>query len=967
MKSENRPALRRRALCLAVSGLLGGLATGGTALGQDQDDQEVIVVTGTRIRTPGFESNSPIQSITAQDLEITQPTALEEFFKKLPGAIPAIGPGTNNGSNGGASIDLRGLGSNRNVVLVDGRRLTPADLDGRTDTNFIPLALIERVDIITGGASAVYGADAVSGAVNVILRRDFEGVEVSANYGEASGEGDASRQNYEVTLGSNLEDGRGNVVVSIGRTRVEPLRQDARALGRFSLSSTNGAVQGSGTATPVVINNVVPGQISLTTGGIVPIYNTYNFQPDNFYQTALDRYQATAIGRYDVTDRIEVYSSLMYARSDVFSQIAPSGSFLNNYAVPIGNPFLPAAARAQICAAATPVIAPAACVAGPGGTTEVTLSLGRRFEELGPRMQNFENNAFDLVMGVRGEITDRWSYDTYWSYGEGEQTRTRDNWGSLSRVQQALRATNPNTCTNTANGCVPLNIFGALGSITQPMLNFINLDAITRTNVDQKVIQGSVSGDFGEAGLPWSDQPIGVAFGLEHRRLGAANASDGSSQVQGEVLGTGAPTPDRSGTVILDELFAELLLPIVSDKTLAQALDVELGVRTTDFEVRGGSTENYDSFKAGITWRPIDQLRVRLMRQRATRSPNINELFEPIVSGLSNLAVDPCQLALINVGQANTAGTLSNLCRQTGVPLSAIGALPAPSAGQINVRTGGNPNLGPEKADTETYGFVWTPTFADNLAITLDYYKIEINDAISSPTAPEILTGCYSAAANPGFVVNAACGLVLRDAVTGTFNGATAPGVVRALSNVGYYETDGYDLGATYRFAFENQRLGDLSISFNANFVDSWLFKSTAASPARDCLGFYSVACDTATNLTSGPRPETTWTQTTRWAFGKFDVALTWRNISSLIEEPGEAVFFAPFQSIPDYDYFDIGAGWDATEKLRVSLTMLNATDEDAPNVGQTIGGTSNNSGNSYPQSYDAIGRYLTLGVDMRF
>jgi outer membrane receptor protein involved in Fe transport len=966
MTIDKRPALRRKTLCLAVAGLLGTLA-GGQTLAQDD---EVIVVTGTRIRTPGFASNSPIQSVTAQDLEIVQPTALEEFFRKLPGAIPAIGPGTNNGSNGGASIDLRGLGSNRNVVLVDGRRLTPADLDGRTDTNFIPLALIERVDIITGGASAVYGADAVSGAVNVILRRDFEGVELSGNYGEALDEGDASRQNYEVTLGSNLADGRGNVAVSIGRTRVDPLRQDSRDIGRFSLSSTTGAVQGSGTATPVVLNNIIAGtQLDLRTGSptagtFVPIYNFYNFQPDNFYQTALDRYQATAIGRYEVTDRMEVYSNLMYTRADVFAQIAPSGSFLNNYAVPIGNPFLPAAARTQLCTAAA--IAPANCVVG--NPTEITMSLGRRFEELGPRMQNFENNAFQLTMGVRGDITDTWSYDTYWSYGEGEQTRTRDNWGSLSRLQQALRALNPNTCTNTANGCVPFNIFGPIGSITQPMLNFVNLDAITRTNVDQKVFEGSVSGDLGDAGLPWTDQPIGLAFGIEHRRMGAANASDGSSQLQGEVLGTGAPTPDRSGTIRLQELFAEMLLPIVSDKTGVRALDLELGVRRTDFEVSGGSDSKlYNSYKAGLAWAPVDQLRVRLMRQRATRSPNVNELFEPIVSGLSNLAVDPCQLALINQAQANTPGTLSNLCRLTGVPLATIGTLPAPSAGQINVRTGGNPRLGPEKADTETLGFVWTPNFADNLAITIDYYKIEINDAVSSPTAPEILNDCYSAAANPGFVFNSQCALVLRDPVTGTFNGATAPGVVRALSNVGYYETDGYDLGATYRFAFENARLGDLSIAFHANFVESWVFKSTPAAAPRDCLGYYSVACDTATNLTSGPRPETVWTQTTRWAFGKWDVALTWRNISELIEEPGGATFLPAFMQIPEYDYFDIGAGWDATEKLRVSLTMLNATDEDAPNVGQTIGGTSNNSGNTYPQSYDAIGRFLTLGFEMRF
>ena len=955
MKSFGKTARTSALLCGGVAATLVGSPA--------SQAQEEILVTGTRIRAPGVTANSPIQSVTSEDLEITQPTTVEEFFKKLPGAIPAIGPGTNNGSNGGASIDLRGLGSNRNVVLIDGRRVTPADLDGRTDTNIIPLALIERIDIITGGASAVYGSDAVSGAVNVITRRDFEGVELSATYGQ-SAESDAGRQTYDITVGSNLEDGRGNVALSLNYSKAEPLRQDARPIGKFSLSSTNGAVQGSGTATPVVINNLVPGQLQVSSGSIVPIYNTYNFQPDNFYQTALDRYQLTALGHYGVTDKMEVYANLMYSRNDVFSQIAPSGSFLNNYAVPIGNPFLPAAARQQICTAAA--IAPANCVAG--NPTEVTLSLGRRFEELGPRMQSFENSGFQSTLGVRGEINDHWSWDTYWSYGESEQTRTRDNWGSLSRLQQSLRALNPNACTNTTNGCVPFNIFGPLGSITQPMLNFVNLDAITRTNVDQKVFEGFVSGDLGDFGIPWSERPIGLAAGAEYRTLFAANASDGSSQIQGEVLGTGAPTPDRKGKVTLEELFAEIIVPIVTDKTLANSLSLEAGIRTTDFEVSGSSgVQSYDSYKFGGEWAPVDQFRIRFMRQHATRSPNINELFEPIVSGLSNLAVDPCQLALINQAQANTAGTLSNLCRLTGVPLATIGALPPPSAGQINVRTGGNPSLGPEKADTETIGFVWTPGFAENLTITLDYYNIQVKDAVSSPTATDVLNDCYSTARNPGLVLNAACGLVLRDTVTGTFNGATAPGVVRALSNVGYYETDGYDIGADYTLSFDNERLGDLMISFNANIVESWNFQATPSAVLRDCLGFYSVACDTATNVTSGPRPDLVWTETTRWMFGDFDLSLTWRNISELEEEPGGSTFLPAFMSIQEYDYFDLGFGWDATDSIRLSFTVLNLTDEEPPNVGQTIGGTSNNSGNTYPQSYDAIGQFYTLGVDMRF
>jgi iron complex outermembrane recepter protein len=963
--SPTRVAIRRALVVSAAASA--SLFCAVPALAQDDaaaDELSEVVVTGTRIRTPGLTANSPISSLSSEEIQRTQPVSVEEFFKTLPVAIPAIGAGTNNGSNGRASIDLRGLGANRNIVLIDGRRMVPADLDGRTDTNAIPLALIERVDIVTGGASAVYGADAVTGVVNFVLKQNFEGVEANATYGQ-SGESDAGRQNYDLTIGSNVADGRGNVVLSLGYTKVDELRQDARRIGRFSLSSTTGAIQGSGTTTPVVINNLVPGQINPATGTIDPVFNTFNFQPDNYYQTGLDRYQATAMGRLELNERAEVYADLFYTRSDVAAQVASSGSFFNNYALPIGNPYLPEPARQQLCAAA--MIAPGACVAGPGGTQEVTLSLGRRFEEFGPRINSFENNLFQYTVGVRGDITDSWSYDAYWTHGEAQQTQIRDNWGSNAKVQQALRAFNTTTCSSTTNGCVPLNIFGNLGSITPDMVAFINQDAILRAKTEQDVALASVSGDLGAFRSPFAELPIGIAAGVEYRRSSASNKSDAVSQIQGEVLGTGAPLPDRTGTVTLKEVFAEALVPLLSDKPLVHALNFELGYRQTEFDVTGGNTQDYGSYKYGLDWAPIEQLRLRAMKQRATRSPNINELFEPITSGLSNLAVDPCQLALIDPTQANTPGTLANLCRLTGVPVAAIGALPAPSAAQINTRTGGNPALGPEEADTTTIGFVWTPTFVNNLVITLDYYNIEINDAVSQPTASDILTDCYNAGRNPGLTFNAACAAVLRDPVTGTFNGATAPGVVRPRSNVGFYETDGFDLGITYGHSFANERLGRLLVSLNGNLTNSWKFQATPNAVLRDCLSFYSVACDEATTLTSGPRPEFRWNQTTTWILGDFDVGYTWRHIDGMTEEPGGTNFLPAFATIPSYDYFDLSAGWNVTDQIRLNLSILNATDEEAPNVGQTIGGTSNNSGNTYPQSYDVIGRYFTLGVNVKF
>ena len=319
-------------------------------------------------------------------------------------------------------------------------------------------------------------------------------------------------------------DDRGNVVVSVGYTDTEKLLQGDRPLGMFSLSSTTGAVQGSGTDVPAQLsvaatpgNTALSGRINPTTGLVGPAGSGFNFQPVNLYQAPIERYQFSAMGHYDLTDWAEFYMQALYSRTDLNTQLAQSGSFLNVYQVPIGNPFIPAGMRNQVCA--TRGITAENCVAGPAGTTEVPMAIGRRFTELGPRLNDFKNKWFQYTLGFRGDITDSWSYDVYYQRGEADQKQVRGNWGSLSKVQQALRAYSTSACTNTANGCVPLNIFGAEGTITQPMLNFINLNAVVGQEVTQKVGAASVSGDLGDTlNSPWSDLPIGVAVHVDQRR-----------------------------------------------------------------------------------------------------------------------------------------------------------------------------------------------------------------------------------------------------------------------------------------------------------------------------------------------------------------------------------------------------------------------------------------------------------------
>ncbi|WP_395794833.1 TonB-dependent receptor domain-containing protein [Aquimonas sp.] len=938
-KQDNLGAAVRLALCVGAVGLVGS----GLATAQDETTElDLITVTGTRLSSPGIVANSPISSFTAEELAIKQIVTVEDFLRELPTLVPAIGPGTNNGSGGGATIDLRGLGANRTLVLVNGRRVVPFNLGGVVDTNNIPVALIERVDIVTGGASAVYGADAVSGVVNFILKKNFEGAELAVQWGQSS-ESDGDRQRMDVTIGGNFAEGRGNAVVSIGHTKTDPVLQGSRPFGLVSRSSTDGTASGSPTGLPTTINIAGIGNRGLCANGSLAAscVGSFNFNPLNLFQTPLDRVQANALSSFAITDDHEAYSELMFTRSDVRTQLAASPAGGVPVSLPIGNPFLPNAARQQICTERN--IPAAQCVVG--STTLVPVTIGRRLVELGPRLNDFENKTFQGTVGVRGYLTDAWKYDAYYSFGEADQTTTRGNWGSRSRFIQALGATNTTTCTNTANGCVPLDIFSG-APITPAMLRFINLDTLSTQFVKQDVLAGNVSGDLGE-GLqsPWAAYPIAVSAGIEQRELAAGTKSDQASQIQSEVIGTGAPTPDRRGTFELLEGYAEVIAPIINDAPGAYSLSFEGGFRRSRFETAGSST-SYNTYKYGGEWAPIESLRFRALQQRATRAPNVNELFAPQVTGLSNLAVDPC------AGRTPTASQA--LCALSGVPSGSFGTVDQPAAGQVNVLTGGNPQLQPEEADTRTLGFVWTPGFIENLSVTLDYYKIDIEKYVSNPTVADIVNACYGLAGIPQS--NVACGLVQRDPRTGNLNGE-ARGIVLASSNLGRLETDGYDLGVTYL-----QDLGDigaLDFGLNLTKVRSWNFQANPASVNRDCNGYYSTSCSPLHDFKSVFRAG--------WSMGDLGVNLIWRHLTGLDVEPGTGTWFAPYASIPSYNYFDLGARYQVTENIRLNLSISNLTDKAPPEVGNTIGSTTENSGNTFPQFYDTIGRFYTLGVNVSF
>lgn len=938
--------------------LIAGGATSAALYGSAsaaQDETDAVVVTGTRISNPNLVSASQVLAVDDDEMQLRQVVSAEELIRGLPGVTPSIGPGVNNGQNGAQTVNLRGLGSNRNVVLLDSRRIVPWGLAGVSDTSNIPLGLIERVDVVTGGASSVYGADAIAGVTNFITRKDFEGIQVDAGY-RSTEEEDGQIFNTDLLIGGNFADGRGNAVVGIGFQDAKPVLQGNRPYGEVSISSVTGGAGGSSAAAPLVVAGLTGGTRQLDAAGatLVPFYAPFNFNPLNIYQTPIERYNIFGQSNYEVAAGLEAYGQAWFTKGRIVSQIAPSASFFNTYSLPISNPFMTTSVRNTICAGRGLTQAEcdaAAVVTDPSDPAyrEVSLGLRRRFVEWGPRTSTFENEAFQVVAGLRGDLPADWTWDLSAQYGESGQVSTVNRFGLFSRLQQGLRAVNTTTCQDTSNNCVPVNLFAPVGGMTQPMFDFLEAASSTRTDTSLSVINLTMTGDLGGFALPMADQPIGSAFGLEYREYGASQLGDFLGAQPGELLGAGGADPPVDGKYDVMEAYAEFLVPILADAAFAKALTLETGVRYSDYSTTDTST----TWKAGATWEINDQFRFRSIYQHAVRSPNIGELFFPVTTGLDNRSTDPCQGAA-----PVTDAALRAICLAQGAPASSIGNIQPPAAGQINLTSGGNPNLDVENADTLTVGFIVQPT--ENLSFSVDYFHIKITDAVTTPAVDDVVDGCFSTAFNPGLVFNAACANIFRNTIDGSLNGSPADvrGVVVALTNAGVIETSGIDFGVGYSWEMGG---GRFNWNLNGTYTMDNKFQATPVSVNRDCNGFYSINCG---NI----GPELGVAQRLTWSYDDFDVSLRHQYLSSTSIEPAlQGTYLPEFESIDDFHYFDLTGRWQATDNVGVVFTVYNVTDESPPEVGNDIGPTTWNSGNTYPTVYDALGRTYSLTTTLKF
>ncbi|HEY8571695.1 TonB-dependent receptor domain-containing protein [Phenylobacterium sp.] len=984
-------SMRERLLASTMMGSALALALAATPAFAQQADVEELVVTGSRIPQPNLVTTSPVTQVTGADIDTAGVTRVEDLVNQLPQAFAAQNSTVSNGSTGTATVDLRGLGATRTLVLVDGKRMpygSPLQGGSAPDLNQIPGQLVERVEVLTGGASAVYGSDALSGVVNFIMRKNFEGVEVDLqhafymHHNDYDGPGnlrnviagraatnpaqyklpddnvmDGKSWEYNLIMGVNAPDGKGNITAYVGYRNNDAILQANRDFSACSLGASfnNGGNDftcgGSGTSFPGQFTPDFAAGNVFTIGGtaaaptFVPYSttaNAYNFGPLNYFQRPDERYVLGMFGNYQISDTVEVYSQLMFMNYQTVAQIAPSGNFFNTSSINCGSPLLSAQQRTTIGCDAAEIAADAS----------TPLFIGRRNVEGGGRQDDLEYITYRGVLGLRGNITEGWDYDISAQYAKVSLSRTYLNDFSVTRLGRALDVISVNgvpTCRSVTTGedpnCVPYNIFQP-GGVTSEALNYLQIPLVLRGHTVQTVVTAAVTGDLGTVGIqsPWSERAVQLAFGAEYRRDGLKTTPDTSFQT-GEGAGQGGATLGVSGTTEVYDIFAEVQVPLIEDMPFARLVSLDAAYRWSDYQGR----ESTNTWKVGADWAPVEDVRFRGSFQKAVRAPNVIELFTGQGFNLFDMDDDPC-------GPTGTA-TLAQ-CVATGVPAAAFRspALTSP-AGQYNFLQGGNPDLNPEEGETTTFGVVFTPTFLPGFNFSVDYFKITVDGLVSTFGALNVLEACYQQN------IQAQCARINRNNLGQLWVGE---GHVEDLNtNIGGLQTSGVDVVANYGLELERFGLSDVGrLSFN--FVGTWL-KELVIDPgplvdAYDCAGFYGNQCSD----NAPPNPE--WRHRFRVSWQSpwnLEVSGTWRHFSEVtIYQDPPTTNVRPDRTLEAQNYFDLAATWQVRDNARLRFGANNIFDRDPP-LSSIVGTTGN--GNTYPQTYDALGRYVFIGLTANF
>lgn len=920
----------------------------GQAYAQDMEESvEEVVVTGSRIARKDLASPSPVSVVSGDEFRLQGTPNVEQVLNALPQTIPGFGSSSNNPGNGTATVNLRGLGSSRTLVLVDGRRYLQSSQGGVVDLNTIPAALIKQVEVVTGGASAVYGSDALAGVVNFVLRDDFEGVELSGQYDQTT-HSDAKRYNMDMTIGGNFADGKGNATVNIGYINRSSLFQGDRKAATYALGDcattapfdsdygTGEVANGKGfcqSGSSGIPSTRVWGLADVdgntihtfdSAGNGLPAWERYNYAPVNYLQLPQERYLVTGTSHYEVSDALRFSMRGTFVSNRVDQELAPTPAFLGSVEVNPDSPFFGSNVQATLDAQREDTNGDGVI---DGDDNAYLGFLGRRMLENGSRQALNTRNAFQIMLGADGEFDNGWNYTAYYSTSQVDYTELLNNDVSETRFRQAILVSDDGTsCQVAGGGCAPLNIFGA-GNISDDAIGFINVGAANVTAIKQEVAQATISGTTG--GIGGGD--IGMSFGAEWRS-DKSNSRPDSFLSAGDVLGFNAGQP-TVGDYSVKALFGEAVVPLIEGVELTGA------ARYSDYSNVGGVW----SYAGGLSWAPIEDIKFRAQYQRAVRAPNVAELFAGLANGFPG-ASDPCAVQLN--GDLPSA-SLEALCIATGVAADDFGVYEQ-SNSQIEGRFGGNPNLAEEVSDTYTVGVIIEPEAIPGLDITIDYYDITINSAIGTlgGGVNNILDICYNIVADAG---DQHCQAITRRA------DSNVDYVTASNANIAQLTTAGVDFQVNYsadlNFGFMSDT-ATMVLFFQGTYLDE--YTSTPVVALEN-----TIAC--ADTFTCG-EPMPAWRHNVRASLHEdsLSVSAFWRYIGKSEDKDPSAG--ATVTRLDPANYFDLSVSYDITENVLLTVGSTNLFDKQPQFLGDA-----QEQANTFPSTYDAIGRRIFINATAKF
>ncbi len=943
-----------------------------------EDRGEAIVITGSRIARRDLNSASPLAVVQDEEFRLSGAVNVEQVINTLPQVIPGAGSFSNNPGGGAARLNLRGLGVARNLVLVNGRRWMFDNAAQVVDLNTIPQFMIDSVDVVTGGASAVYGSDALAGVINFRLRSDLEGLIAGGQY-SITEEGDGRRYNAYLGIGTQFADGRGHVAIFAeyyNRGQIMAADRDfsfcargdvgGQLICQGSANTPNGRLAAPASVDIRQANGDLIQTIQIASGtnytglgayfgnpgSSVPYVGgaqAHNYAPENYLMVPQERWLLGGYAEYEVTENINVYAELAYVNNRVQNELAATPITQNvNINLAAIQPFVSAAdftaltniaanqqaANAAAAAAGRPLPFGAFTInagavsypALPAGF--VRLEVNQRVTQVGSRNADDERSAWRTLIGVRGNLTDTINYDVYYMFARTRIAQIQE--GNISRSAFTSRVSN-GTC----------NIFGG-GTLSPTCVSQISILAQNATVSQLQVAQATISAPLFTFGT--ANDPVAFAAGLEWRSMRAQFIPD-TALSSGDVVGFNAGNPTFGG-YDAKEIFAELRIPIVQDNFIHR-LELSGAARYSDYAL--GNVGGVWTYAGGAEFAPIRDITFRGQYQRAVRAPNVAELFGGQTIGFPQ-ATDPCAQS-----GAAAPGPLRDICIATGVPSSAVGTAGLQPNAQIQGIFGGNPTLQEEVADTWTAGVVLRPRFIPRLNITVDYYDIEIANAIAAAAGgvANILNLCYNTIRD---VSNPLCQAIVRNPLTGVIAGGDF--VVRANNaNLGALLTNGVDFQIDYNLPLGVSAFGNgssrLAFFLLGNWTDNNDFIPVVGLPnVNRCAGLFGSTC-------GEPTPKWKWTTRLSWVDGPMTASLRWRHISA-VDDDAPAV--RVLERIPAYDYFDLAFAFDVNDNLTLNLGVNNLFDKQPP----IMGGNAQQS-NTWPGTYDVLGRDFFISANLRF